>query len=72
MQTFDQSLHQLYQSGRITIEEALRNATNVDEFRMRTAGILSSTDQAVVDRKNIVSVSPAQASNTRAEAGEAS
>jgi hypothetical protein len=28
------------------MEEALHNATNPDEFRMRTAGILSS-DQAI-------------------------
>lgn len=46
MQTFDQSLFHLFQSGMISMEEALHNATNPDEFRMRTAGILSS-DQAI-------------------------
>jgi twitching motility protein PilT len=46
MQTFDQSLFHLLQSGLISMEEALHNATNPDEFRMRTAGILSS-DQAI-------------------------
>ena len=35
MQTFDQSLFHLLQSGLITQEEALHNATNPDEFKMR-------------------------------------
>ena len=42
MQTFDQSLFGLFQARLITLEEALRNASNADEFRMRAAGILSS------------------------------
>lgn len=46
MQTFDQSLFHLCQSGLISLEEALHNATNPDEFRMRVAGILSG-DQAI-------------------------
>jgi twitching motility protein PilT len=46
MQTFDQSLFMLLQSGRITLEEAIHNATNADEFRMRVSGI-TSTAQAM-------------------------
>lgn len=42
MQTFDQSLFNLFQSGLISIDEALRHASNADEFRMRVAGILSA------------------------------
>src|SRR5436190_2187684 len=42
MQTFDQSLFRLLQSGLITLEEALHNATNPDEFRMRVQGIYSA------------------------------
>jgi twitching motility protein PilT len=57
MQSFDQSLFHLYQAGLITLEEALRNASNADEFRMRISGILSSTEQATQDRERIVSVS---------------
>jgi twitching motility protein PilT len=56
MQTFDQSLFHLFQSGLITLEEALRNSTNADEFRMRAAGIQSSTEQAKEDMERIVSV----------------
>jgi twitching motility protein PilT len=50
MQTFDQSLFNLFQSGLITLEEALRNASNADEFRMRVAGILSA-EQAIGDER---------------------
>jgi twitching motility protein PilT len=42
MQTFDQSLFNLCQSGLISLEEALHNASNADEFRMRVSGILSA------------------------------
>jgi twitching motility protein PilT len=46
MQTFDQSLFHLVQSGLISMEEAMHNATNVDEFKMRVSGILSA-EQAI-------------------------
>ncbi len=44
MQTFDQSLFMLYRSGMITLEEALRRATNPDEFKLRIQGIQSTAD----------------------------
>lgn len=44
MQTFDQSLYALYKAGLITLEEALRRATNADEFRLRIQGIQSTSD----------------------------
>src|SRR6476620_10456559 len=43
MQTFDQSLFYLYQSGLINLDEALRGSTNPDEFRLRLAGIQNTT-----------------------------
>jgi twitching motility protein PilT len=46
MQTFDQSLFDLYSRGLITYEEALNGATNADEFKLRVQGIRSSSDQA--------------------------
>ncbi len=42
MQTFDQSLFHLFQAGLISLDEALHNASNADEFRMRVSGILSA------------------------------
>ena len=44
MQTFDQSLFHLLQSRLISTEEALHNASNPDEFKMRVAGIYSKDD----------------------------
>src|SRR5256714_2452594 len=57
MQTFDQSLFSLYHSGLITMEEALRGASNPDEFRLRVAGIRSASDQAKEDMERMTSVS---------------
>jgi twitching motility protein PilT len=46
MQTFDQSLYDLYTQGLITLEEALLNSSNPDEFKLRIAGIRSTADAA--------------------------
>ena len=46
MQTFDQSLYDLYSRGLITLEEALVHSTNPDEFKLRIAGIRTAADQA--------------------------
>jgi twitching motility protein PilT len=46
MQTFDQSLYQLYKSGLITLEEALKRASNPNEFRLKIQGIQSTSDAA--------------------------
>jgi twitching motility protein PilT len=46
MQTFDQSLYDLYSQGLITLEEALGNSTNPDEFKLRIAGISNTADAA--------------------------
>src|SRR4051794_7352835 len=39
MQTFDQSIFGLYQQKLVTYEEALRWASNVDEFKLKVQGI---------------------------------
>jgi twitching motility protein PilT len=46
MQTFDQSLYQLYKSDLITIEEAFKQASNPNEFRLKIQGIQSTSDIA--------------------------
>ncbi|MGH9862304.1 MAG: type IV pilus twitching motility protein PilT [Candidatus Acidiferrales bacterium] len=46
MQTFDQSIYDLYTQGLITYEEALLRASNVDEFKLRVQGIRSTADAA--------------------------
>ncbi|HYA11634.1 MAG TPA: type IV pilus twitching motility protein PilT [Thermodesulfovibrionales bacterium] len=44
MQTFDQSLFHLFKSGLITYEEALRMATNPDDFALRAKGIQAASN----------------------------
>jgi len=46
MQTFDQSIYQLYKKDLISMEEALRRATNPDEFKLKLAGIESTAEMA--------------------------
>jgi twitching motility protein PilT len=44
MQTFDQSIFGLFNQKLITYEEALRWATNVDEFKLKVQGISTTSD----------------------------
>jgi twitching motility protein PilT len=44
MQTFDQSLMGLFKSGLITYEEALRNASNPDDFALKVSGISGTSE----------------------------
>ncbi len=46
MQTFDQSLYDLYSKGLISFETALENASNPDDFKLRVQGISSTSDAA--------------------------
>jgi twitching motility protein PilT len=46
MQTFDQSIFTLFQSGIVSYEEALHWATNIDEFKLRVQGISMTSDAA--------------------------
>ncbi len=46
MQTFDQSLYYLFKGGLITLDEALRRATNPDEFKLKVAGVQFTSDVA--------------------------
>jgi twitching motility protein PilT len=44
MQTFDQSLMALLKGGLVSYEEALRQATNPDDFALRVSGISGTSD----------------------------
>ena len=46
MQTFDQSIFGLFQQGFISLDEALRWASNIDEFKLKVAGISTTGDAA--------------------------
>jgi len=54
MQTFDQSLFSLYKSGLITLDEALRRATNPNEFRLKIQGIQSTSDLAREEMESVL------------------
>jgi twitching motility protein PilT len=47
MQTFDQSLFNLFKSGYVTYEEAMRRATNPDDFALKVKGIQSTSELAL-------------------------
>ena len=46
MQTFDQAIFGLYSQGLVTLEEALRWASNVDDFKLKVSGISTTADMA--------------------------
>ena len=47
MQSFDQAILRLCQQELVTIEEAVRWVTNVEEFKMRLRGITTGTAAAM-------------------------
>ncbi|MGE0393854.1 MAG: type IV pilus twitching motility protein PilT [Vicinamibacterales bacterium] len=47
MQTFDQAIFALYEQGVVALDEALRWASNVDEFQLRVQGISSGATVAL-------------------------
>jgi twitching motility protein PilT len=44
MQTFDQSIFSLFEQGLVSYEEALRWASNIDEFKLKVQGISTTAD----------------------------
>jgi twitching motility protein PilT len=44
MQTFDQSLMKLLNNELITYDEALRQSSNPDDFKLKYSGISSTSD----------------------------
>jgi twitching motility protein PilT len=53
MQTFDQSIFDLLQSGLITYEEAMRQATNPSDFALKVKGIQSGGDVVTESHKDV-------------------
>jgi twitching motility protein PilU len=51
MQTFDQALFTLYETGSITYEEAMRNADSKNELRLRIK-LESKRDSSVADQQS--------------------
>ncbi len=53
MQTFDQSLFDLYKRELITLEEALAQCSNPDEFKLRIRGILSAAEMTKIEMEKV-------------------
>ena len=47
MQTFDQSIYQLYRDGYISFEQGMKYSSNPDNFKLRVMGIQSTLDMAI-------------------------
>ncbi|HXU32442.1 MAG TPA: type IV pilus twitching motility protein PilT [Thermoanaerobaculia bacterium] len=58
MQTFDQSLFQLYRGGLISLEEALRRASNPDEFKLKIQGVQFTSDAAREQMEESIELAP--------------
>lgn len=54
MQSFDQSLLGLVRRELITVDEAMRWATNIDEFKLKLQGIVSASDEAAEEMAKTV------------------
>jgi twitching motility protein PilT len=55
MQTFDQSIYQLYKNGYISYEQGLRYSSSPDNFKLRVMGIRSTLDVALEDMEKQMS-----------------
>jgi twitching motility protein PilT len=58
MQTFDQSIFSLFSQGLVSLEEALRWASNVDEFKLKIQGISTTADMSRDAMANAVGGAP--------------
>jgi twitching motility protein PilT len=58
MQTFDQSLLELFRRDLISYEEALRQATNPDDFKLKVDGIQSTSEMVTESMQPTGSLEP--------------
>lgn len=59
MQTFDQSIYQLYKDGLITFDLGLQYSTSPNDFKLRAAGIQSTGDVALEEmEKEMTKIEP--------------
>ena len=55
MQTFDQSIYQLYRDGYISFEQGMKYSSNPDNFKLRIMGIQSTLDIATEEMEKDMS-----------------
>jgi twitching motility protein PilT len=71
MQTFDQAIFGLFSQGVVTLEEALRWASNVDDFKLKVQGISTTADMARDDMAAKLGVTGKPAAAPAAKPGPA-
>jgi twitching motility protein PilT len=64
-QTFDQSIFALYSQGLVTLEEALRAASNIDEFKLKVQGIATTAEASRDQMAGTLFGSPTKSAPTR-------
>jgi twitching motility protein PilT len=57
MQTFDQSLMELYKRGLVSYDEALKRSSNADDFALKARGIQSTSDLSWEEQEKASGVS---------------
>jgi twitching motility protein PilT len=70
MQTFDQAIFQLYSQGLVTLEEALRWASNVDDFKLKVSGISTTSDMARDEMASKLATAPVAKPGSPTPAGK--
>jgi twitching motility protein PilT len=70
MQTFDQSIYQLYKDGYISYEQGLRYSSSPDNFKLRVMGIRSTLDVALEDMESEMSMIERPAEEVKEEEEE--
>jgi len=55
MQTFDQSIYNLYQQGFISYEQGMKYSSSPDNFKLRVMGVRSTLDTALEDMEKELS-----------------
>jgi twitching motility protein PilT len=68
MQTFDQSIFSLFTNDLISYDEALRWASNVDEFKLKVQGISTTADASRDQMANTIFSKPPAAKAGTAKA----
>ncbi len=53
MQTFDQALMKLYQTGEVSLDDAMRASSNPHELELRLKGIQSTSDTSWKEFENV-------------------
>ncbi len=70
MQTFDQSIFSLYSQGKVTLDEALKWASNVDEFKLKVQGIATTADASRDQMASTVFGSPGASGASKSKPGQ--